>query len=150
MEIRKLGGGVVVAGNEYSKADTLRVLAKAVVEGDKGDFISEVVGEGIANFADAIADSPAYQEAVEVLALRLVDVVEKNLAKIDDLEDDIARLVVDEDEDELEDEDEDEKPLVCDRCGEVIADNNEEWDYLDGRPVCYECMTAKEYIEVNE
>lgn len=155
------GIGLVVAGNELNKVETIKSLAKTVATSQ--NVIGQVVGNGMLANAEAIANTPAYTEAVEVLAGYLQKMVEE---KTD--EDAFTPLPDDEDEDnddlchcpdcvkaravvEAEDEDEDEE-LTCDRCGEVFDEDDDEGDYVpnaeynaDDVFVCYDCMTATEY-----
>lgn len=138
--------GVIVAGNEHNKADTIRILASAVKTADT--LIGSVVGNGMYDNADAIANTPAYMEAVEVLALYLVEMVKTKNTKTEE----VPVATEDEDEDDADDEDEDaddeDEDAVCDRCGAVIPEDEDGGDYLvaSNEYVCYDCMTAKEYL----
>ena len=128
---RKLGnmgnwiGGVLVVGNELSKVDTLKSLAKTAL--NSGEIVGEIIGSGVLTNVEGLADK-VYTETVEMLALYLATLVDGE----DDDEDDFCK---------------DNRP-VCERCGEVGCDG----DWLDGIYVCYECMTTEEYrgLENNE
>lgn len=145
--------GVIVAGNEHNKADTIRILASAVKTANT--LIGSVVGNGMYDNADAIANTPAYTEAVEVLALYLVEMVKTKNTKTeevpvdtedeDDTDDDDPEDDTDDEDDDPEDEDND---AVCDRCGAIIPEDEDGGDYLvaSNEYVCYDCMTAKEYL----
>lgn len=142
--------GVVVAGNEYSKADTIRILASAVKTADT--LIGSVVGNGMYDNADAIANTPAYMEAVEVLALYLVEMVKTKNTKTEEVPVDTEDEDEDEDDaedDDTDDEDEDDDTEVCDRCGQRVEssdghhiENSEDESVF----VCYDCMSASEYM----
>ena len=75
-----------------------------------------------------------YTEVVEMLTLYLATLVEGD---VEDAED------ADEDEDN-EDENDD---AVCERCGAIIPEDEEDGDYLvvSNEYVCYKCMSAEEY-----
>ena len=132
---RKLGnmgnwiGGVLVAGNELSKVDTLKSLAKTAL--NSGEVVGEIIGGGVLANAEELADK-VYTETVEMLSLYLATLV--------DGEDED-----DEDEDEdIEDENDD---VVCERCGVVIPEDEDGGDYIiaSDEYVCYNCMSAEEY-----
>ena len=132
---RKLGnmgnwiGGVLVAGNELSKVDTLKSLAKTAL--NSGEVVGEIIGGGVLANAEELADK-VYTETVEMLSLYLATLV--------DGEDED-----DEDEDEdIEDENDD---AVCDRCGVIIPEDEDGGDYIiaSDEYVCYNCMSAEEY-----
>lgn len=130
---RKLGNmgnlmnGVLVVGNELNKVDTLKSLAKTVL--NSGEMVGEIIGGGVLANVEGLADK-VYTETVEMLALYLATLVDGDSEDADDVED----------ADTNEDEDEDDSP-TCVRCGEVGGDGG----WLDGDYVCYECMSAKEY-----
>lgn len=140
------GNGLVIAGNELNKVDTLKSLAKTVATSH--DLVGQVVGNGMLTNAEEIANSPAYTEAVEVLAGYLQKMVEEKTKD----EDENSEYEKSEyaDEDGAEDEDEDDT-CECIRCGEKYDDT--EGSHLeddDGECsfVCYDCMTATEYINL--
>ena len=115
-------GGVLVTGNELNKVDTLKSLAKTVL--NSGGIVGEIMGNGVLTNVEGLADK-VYTETVEMLALYLATLVK------------VAY------EDDDEDEDEDDSP-ICVRCGEVGGDG----DWLNGDYLCYECMTAREYLDL--
>jgi hypothetical protein len=122
-------GGVLVAGNELSKVDTLKSLAKTAL--NSGEVVGEIIGGGVLANAEELADK-VYTETVEMLSLYLATLV--------DGEDED-----DEDEDEdIEDENDD---VVCERCGVVIPEDEDGGDYIiaSDEYVCYNCMSAEEY-----
>ena len=155
--------GIVVAGNEHNRVDTLKILATAVRASD--NMIGQVVGQGMLDNAEAIANSPAYMEAVEVLGLYLAeygtgssdevdelkdtieelrltinDLEDENdnlLVEMSDLEDKIEELTEDEDEDE---EEEEETVTACHECGEVVS--TKKGTYLAGYFFCKDCITT--------
>ena len=147
--------GVVVAGNEHNKADTIRILASEVKTADT--LIGKVVGNGMYDNADAIANTPAYMEAVEVLALYLVEMVKTKNTKTEEVP--VTTEDEDEDDDDLEDEDDtddedddledEDNDAVCDRCGAVIPEDENGGDCVGDEYVCYECMTATEYRTIH-
>ena len=132
---RKLGnmdnwiGGVLVVGNELSKVDTLKSLAKTAL--NSGEMVGEIIGGGVLVNAEELADK-LYTETVEMLSLYL--------ATLADGEDEDNE---DEDED-IEDENDD---AVCDRCGVIIPEDEDGGDYIiaSDEYVCYNCMSAEEY-----
>ena len=158
--------GIVVAGNEYNRVDTLKILASAVVRASD-NLIGQIVGQGMFDDAEGIANSPAYVEAVEVLGLYLAeygtgssdeedelkDTIEKLRFTIDDLanentnlqvelsdlEDKIEELTEDEEEDE-EEEEEEETVTTCHECGEVVS--TKKGTYLAGYFFCKDCITT--------
>ena len=122
-------GGVLVAGNELSKVDTLKSLAKTAL--NSGEMVGEIIGGGVLVNAEELADK-LYTETVEMLSLYL--------ATLADGEDEDNE---DEDED-IEDENDD---AVCDRCGVIIPEDEDGGDYIiaSDEYVCYNCMSAEEY-----
>ena len=155
--------GIVVAGNEYNKVDTLKILATAVSESD--NMIGQVVGQGMLDNAEAIANSPAYMEAVEVLGLYLAEYGTGSSDEVDELKEDIAELErnindlddennelliendrlemriaeLEEDSDE-EEEEEEETVTTCHECGEVVS--TKKGTYLAGYFFCKDCVTT--------
>lgn len=141
-----MGYQVVVAGNERNKVETLKFLASAVAKSD--ELVGQVVGNGMLENADGLANSPAYSKAVEVLALYLVEMVEK----LKGINESYRHSL--EDEDEVEEEENDFEDLevednniyeddICSRCGVV----NERGEDIGYQYVCYDCMTANEYFK---
>lgn len=132
---RKLGNmgnlmnGVLVAGNELNEVDTLKSLAKTVV--NSGELVGEIIGSGVLANVEELAEN-VYTETVEMLALYLATLVDGKSSNEDDDE-------LDEDDDEL---DEDKDELICTRCGEVEPDGG---DWVDDQYVCYNCMSVNEY-----
>jgi hypothetical protein len=113
-------GGVLVTGNELNKVDTLKSLAKTVL--NSGGMVGEIMGSGVLVNVEEYADKQ-YTETVEMLALYLATLVK--VAYEDD------------------DEDEDDSP-TCVRCGEVGRHGG----WLNGDYICYECMTVPEYLSL--
>jgi hypothetical protein len=146
--MNKQGIGLVVAGNELNKVDTIKSLAKTVATSH--DVIGQVVGDGMLANADAIANSPAYQEAVEVLALYLQTMVQEKTKEnpFTPLPDDEDEDEDTEDENDDENDDEDEDEEVCSRCGIVLDNDTDDADCVNGELVCYDCMTASEYRDI--
>lgn len=135
------GIGVVVAGNEYNKVDTIKVLARTVAGSD--ELMGQVVGKGMLDNAESIANSPAYGEAVEVLALYLMKMVEgyedeQSLLKDDGEEDDDDLEEDDEEDDDEDEEDSEGKTEICAECGEVLS--LDDGKYLGGRFICDACL----------
>lgn len=127
-----LMNGVLVVGNELNKVDTLKSLAKTVL--NSGERVGEIIGAGVLTNVEGLADR-VYVETVEVLALYLATLVDG------DVEDD--GIETDEDEDEDDD-------AVCGRCGVVIPEYEDGGDYIAGSDgyVCYGCMSAEEYYSL--
>ena len=153
--------GIVVAGNEHNRVDTLKILATAVRASD--NMIGQVVGQGMLDNAEAIADSPAYVEAVEVLGLYLaeygtgssdeVDGLKEDIAElernINDLDDENNELLIENDRLEMriaeleegsdeEEEEEEEQKETCAECGQVVP--LDDGDYLGGQFICIDCL----------
>ena len=167
---RKLGnmdnwiGGVLVVGNELSKVDTLKSLAKTAL--NSGEMVGEIIGGSVLVNAEEFADK-VYVETVEMLSLYLANLVDDE----NDDEDDSPTCVrcgeVGCDGDWLDgiyvcyecmttkeyrslenNEDEDENDdAVCGRCGVVIPEDEDGGDYIiaSDEYVCYKCMSAEEY-----
>ena len=117
-------GGVLVTGNELNKVDTLKSLAKIVL--NFGEIVGEIIGNGVLANVEEYADKQ-YTETVEMLALYL------------------ATLVEGEGEDEGDEDENDD--AVCGRCGVVIPEDEDGGDYIIASDayVCYNCMSAAEY-----
>lgn len=141
---RKLGnmgnwiGGVLVAGNELSKVDTLKSLAKTAL--NSGEMVGEIIGGGVLANAEELADK-VYIETVEMLSLYLATLVD---GEDEDNEDEDAGEDNEDEDEDVEDENDD---AVCERCGVVVPEDEDGGDYIiaSDEYVCYNCMSAEEY-----
>lgn len=141
---RKLGNmgnlmnGILVVGNELNEVDTLKSLAKTVL--NSGELAGEIIGSGVLANVEELAEN-AYTETIEMLALYLATLVDGESSNEDDELDEYDDEL---DEDEDDDEDDD---AICERCGAVIPEDEDGGDYLltADQYVCYDCMSANEY-----
>ena len=142
-ELENMGNlmnGVLVVGNELNKVDTLKSLAKTVL--NSGELAGKIIGNGVLTNVEELAEN-VYTETIEMLALYLATLVDGESFNEDDELDEYDDEL-DEDEDEDDDEDDD---AICERCGAVIPEDEDGGDYLltADQYVCYDCMSANEY-----